>query len=83
MDRPIPGFPRLTTNPEKLGGKPCVRGLRLSVRDVLHALAAYPSREALLADHPDLEPGDIQEVLAFAAALADWEEVTWAGAAPG
>jgi len=67
----------LTTNPAKLGGKPCVRGLRLSVQDVLRALAAYPERDALLADYPDLEDADLQEVLAFAAAMAGWEEVAW------
>ncbi len=83
MDRPIPGFPRLTTSPDKLGGKPCVRGLRISVRDVLRALASYPSRDALLADYPDLEPADLTEVLAFAAAMADWNEVTWQPSAVG
>lgn len=77
MDRAIPGFPRLTTNPARLGGKPCVRGLRISVRDVLRALATYTSRDALFADYPDLEPADLAEVLAFAAAMADGDEVSW------
>ncbi len=77
MDQPLPGFPRLTVNPAKLGGKPCVRGLRLSVQDILRALASYPSHAELFIDYPDLEEADLQTVLAFAAAMADWEEIAW------
>ena len=77
MDKPIPSFPRLTTNPDKLGGKPCIRGLRIAVPDVLRALATYGTRDALLADYPELEVEDLSEVLAFAAAMADWSEVNW------
>lgn len=77
MDRSIPGFDRLTTHPGKLGGKPCVRGMRISVRDVLRALASHPNREAVLRDYPDLEPEDLEQVLAFAAAMADWEDIAW------
>lgn len=73
MDRPIPGFPRITTNPRKLGGKPCVRGLRLGVRDVLRAMAAWPDRARVLAEYPDLEPEDLVAVLEFAAAMSDWD----------
>lgn len=80
MDRPLPGFPRLTVNPNKLGGKPCVRGLRISVRDVMRALGSYPSHEALLADYPDLEEADLVEVATFAAAMSSWDDVAWPAA---
>jgi uncharacterized protein (DUF433 family) len=80
MDRAIPGFPRLTVNPNKPGGKPCVRGLRISVRDVMRALGSYPSHEALLADHPDLEEPDLVEVASFAAVMSAWDDVAWSAA---
>lgn len=81
MDRSVPGFPRITVNPAKLGGKPCVRGLRIAVADVLRALAAFPEREQLLAAYPDLEAADVTEVLSFAAAMSDWEPVRLDGSA--
>lgn len=81
MDRPVPGFPRITVNPAKLGGKPCVRGLRIAVTDVLRALAAFPDREELLRAYPDLEAADLVEVLSFAAAMSDWEPVQPDGSA--
>lgn len=75
MDEPIPGFPRLTTNPLKLGGKPCVRGLRISVKDVLWALANYETSEELLADYPSLTKDDLVEVLNYAAMIVgEYEE---------
>ena len=58
---------RITTNPETMNGQPCIRNMRLTVRRVLEALAAYPDRDALLADYPDLEPEDIRQALAWAA----------------
>ncbi len=81
MEHPVPGFPRLTTNPNKLGGKPCIRGLRISVRDVLRALAAYPSHDQVLEAYPDLTPEDLVEVLNFAAAMSDWELIAQDGSA--
>jgi uncharacterized protein (DUF433 family) len=58
---------RITVEPGKLGGKPCVRGLRISVADVLEYLAAAMSIEQILADFPYLEREDILACLAYAA----------------
>jgi len=58
---------RITIEPGKRGGRPCIRGLRISVYDVLGWLAAGMSRAEILADHPDLEEADIAAVLAWAA----------------
>lgn len=58
---------RITIEPGKLGGKPCVRGLRISVADVLEYLAADMSIEEILADFPYLEREDILACLAYAA----------------
>ncbi|OGQ91243.1 MAG: hypothetical protein A2289_18040 [Deltaproteobacteria bacterium RIFOXYA12_FULL_58_15] len=62
------GFDRITTQPDILCGKPCVRGMRLSVQRVLEILAENPSWDDLRADFPEIEPEDIQQALAFAAA---------------
>jgi len=58
---------RITIEPGKRGGKPCIRGLRITVYDVLEYLAAGMTPEQVLADFPDLEAEDISAVLAFAA----------------
>jgi uncharacterized protein (DUF433 family) len=58
---------RITVEPGKLGGKPCVRGLRISVADVLEYLAADMSIEEILSDFPYLEREDILACLACAA----------------
>ena len=58
---------RITIEPGKRGGKPCVRGMRTSVADVLEYLAADMSIEEILADFPYLEREDILACLAFAA----------------
>lgn len=60
-------FDRITCDPKKLNGQPCIRGLRITVRRVLEALATYPNREELLKDYPDLEAEDIRQSLAYAA----------------
>jgi uncharacterized protein (DUF433 family) len=60
----------ITSEPEKRGGKPCVRGLRITVYDVLDYLAAGMSPEDIVADFPDLSLEDVRACLAFA---ADWE----------
>ena len=62
---------RITTEPGKCGGKPCIRGMRIRVTDVLELLANNVSREQILIDYPDLEPEDIQASLRFAATSAD------------
>lgn len=54
-------------DPEKRGGKPCIRGLRMTVHDVLEYLASGMSEEEILKDFPDLTREDILACLAFAA----------------
>lgn len=71
----LPHFDRITVEPEKCGGKPCVRGMRITVRRVLELLAMYPEREKLLTEYPYLEPGDLEQVLMFAAAAVDDERI--------
>jgi uncharacterized protein (DUF433 family) len=58
---------RITIEPGKRSGKPCVRGLRITVSDVLEYLASGMSETAILADFPDLEAEDIRACLSFAA----------------
>jgi uncharacterized protein (DUF433 family) len=58
---------RITIEPGKRGGKPCVRALRISVYDVLGWLAEGQSEADILADFPELETDDIRACLAFAA----------------
>ena len=58
---------RITVEPDKRGGKPCIRGLRITVYDVLEYLAAGMTEEEILADFPDLERADIRAALVFAA----------------
>ena len=53
--------------PGKMGGKPCIRGLRITVYDVLDYLASGMSEEEILRDFPDLTKEDLQACLAFAA----------------
>ncbi|MCX4097857.1 DUF433 domain-containing protein [Nocardia sp. alder85J] len=62
---------RITFDPGRLGGRPCVRGLRIRVKDVLELLAAGESEDSILEDYPSLEREDIRACLAFAAAEAD------------
>ncbi|MGE3913267.1 MAG: DUF433 domain-containing protein, partial [Chloroflexota bacterium] len=58
---------RITVNPEQCGGRPCIRGLRIRVKDVLDLLAAGVGRPEILADYPYLEDADITAVLEYAA----------------
>jgi len=51
-----------------MNGQLCIRGMRLTVRRVVEAVALYPDREELFQDYPELEPDDLQQALAFAAA---------------
>src|SRR5688572_28191585 len=62
----IPGYDRITVEPGKLGGKPCIRGMRISVSRVLDILATYKSREEIRLDFPDLEDQDFEQALRFA-----------------
>ncbi|HIJ38433.1 MAG TPA: DUF433 domain-containing protein [Rhodospirillaceae bacterium] len=62
---------RITFDPDQCGGRPCIRGMRIRVKDVLDLLAAGESEEAILADYPYLQIEDIRACLAFAAAEID------------
>ena len=62
---------RITINPAQCGGRPCIRGMRMRVKDLLDLLAAGVSSEEILRDYPYLEKEDIQAVLEFAAAQSD------------
>jgi uncharacterized protein (DUF433 family) len=62
---------RITINPEQCGGRPCIRGMRIRVVDVLDLLAAGLSTEQVLEELPDLEPEDIAAALRFAARKLD------------
>jgi uncharacterized protein (DUF433 family) len=65
-------FERITWNAKQMNGQPCIRGMRLTVRRVVSAVATYPDRGELLLNYPDLEEEDIRQALEFAAAnLAD------------
>lgn len=57
---------RITVNPKQCGGRPCIRGMRIRVTDVLDLLAHKLDREQILDEHPDLEPEDISACLRFA-----------------
>ena len=58
---------RITLEPEKRGGKPCIRGLRITVYDILEYLASGMTEAEVMADFPDLELENIRAALAFAA----------------
>jgi uncharacterized protein (DUF433 family) len=60
---------RITANPEIFGGKPIVRGMRISVELILSLLAQGETSEAILADYPGLEPDDLRACLAYAHAV--------------
>lgn len=62
---------RIAINPAQCGGRPCIRGMRIRVKDVLDLLAAGVSHNTILQDYPYLEEADIQAALAFAAAQSD------------
>lgn len=60
-------FERIVTRPEVLGGKPCIRGTRISVDFLLDLFASGASRDDILKAYPHLQPEDIEEAMRFAA----------------
>ena len=62
---------RITFNPLQCGGRPCIRGMRIRVTDVLEMLASGVSESQILADFPDLEREDIRACLHYAAQRSD------------
>jgi uncharacterized protein (DUF433 family) len=62
---------RITINPKQCGGRPCVRGMRIRVSDVLDLFAAGLSAEQILDEMPDLEPDDLKACLLYARRRVD------------
>jgi uncharacterized protein (DUF433 family) len=71
-----PPFDRITVEPGKMSGQPCIRGLRITVRRVLELIATYQDRGELLREYPDLEEEDLRQALQFAAANLD-DRIEW------
>ena len=63
----MPDLKRITINPKQCGGRPCIRGMRIRVIDVVDLFAAGLNAEEILAEMPDLETEDLQAVLQYAA----------------
>lgn len=66
---------RITHDPLQCGGKPCVRGMRIRVSDILQMLGEGVTSAEILRDFPDLEPEDIQACLLYAARRANLERL--------
>ena len=66
---------RITVNPELMLGKPTIRGMRISVEQILLALANGISEQELLKDYPELEPSDFQAIFLYTAQLISEEQV--------
>lgn len=62
---------RITVNPDQCGGRPCVRGMRIRVKDVLDLFASGLSSEEILEEMPDLEPEDLTACLKYASEKLD------------
>ena len=62
---------RITVNPAQCGGRPCIRGMRIRVQDVLDLLAAGLTREEVVGELPDLELADVDAALRYASARLD------------
>lgn len=74
-------FTRITSNPNQMGGVPCIRGLRIPVATVVGAIADGMTHEEILNAWPDLEAEDIQEALHYAAEAVRERQLPLAGAA--
>lgn len=70
---------RITQNSAIMSGKPCIRGLRVTVANVLRQLASHRTPEQILASYPYLEAEDIAACLRYAALMVDDEELAVAG----
>jgi uncharacterized protein (DUF433 family) len=68
-------FTRITVDPEKMGGVPCIRGLRIPVVTVVEMVADGMDTEEILRAYPDLEPENIREALRYAAAAVREREI--------
>ena len=74
-------FDRITLNPAVMGGKPCIRGMRVTVGMILGLLATKVSREQILVEYPYLEDADIDAALGYAAWRVEEREEAIVGAA--
>jgi uncharacterized protein (DUF433 family) len=68
-------FTRITVDPDKVGGVPCIRGLRIPIATVVEMVADGMDTEEILRAYPDLEPEDIREALRYAAAAVREREI--------
>jgi uncharacterized protein (DUF433 family) len=66
-------FERITFDPTVMGGRACIRGMRMTVSLVVNLFANSMSADEIVREYPDLEPEDIREALAYASALANEE----------
>ena len=66
---------RITQDPDVMGGRPCIRGLRVTVGTIVGLLAAGHTQDEVLAAYPYLQPDDIREALAYAAWRSEEQEV--------
>lgn len=64
-------FDRITINPALVNGQPCIRGMRLTVKRVVEAVALYPNRDELFLEYPELNAEDVRQALDFAACNLD------------
>jgi len=76
------GFDRITFDPDVLGGKACVRGMRISVSLVMNLVANGMTVEEIGAEYPDLEPEDVRQCLRYAAWTTDEKVYPTATGAP-
>ncbi len=67
---------RITQIPDQCGGRPCIRGMRIRVSDILEMLSLNVPVDEILADFPDLEPEDIQACLLFAAKRTEFPRLS-------
>ena len=75
METPAKLLTRITQTPGQCGGRPCIRGMRIRVGDILEMLASPVSAEEILRDFPDLEADDIRACLLFAARRTTFPQV--------
>jgi len=66
---------RITIDPEVMGGKPCIRGMRVTVGTIVGLIASGKTIEGILADYPYLERGDVMEALSYAAWRSEEREL--------
>ena len=76
----IENLDRITQNPAVMGGKPCIRGMRVTVGMIVGQIGAGVSIKEILSDYPYLEYEDVMQALRYAAALSQWREVVLAEA---